>query len=408
MLRNREQKGSVVRIGGYWCLRYADWRIENGRRLRKQGLTHKLTPVLEEHKRLKRPPKYVEKLQEEFIERVNGSRSAPETCCTIEQFIGSMWLPFVETRHASSTLAAYRYYWKNILKPYVGDQLLRDFTTAQAEIALNDIARHNLNMRRATLHKLRSMLSAIFKRSIGLGYRSGPNPCREVTLPKALPSRPTYAYTLQEIRQMLSLISHEATRVIIALAAYCGLSRSEIQGLCWEAYDAATGEITVLSSVVNGKRGDPKTEARRNSVPLIQPARELLDLYRLLLGNPICGVMFGTKRGTPVDLHNVFCDNIDTVINACQECGAVKAEHREADHEYHRFDRVEWHGWHAFRRGLASNLYDLGLPDLLIQRILRHSDVNTTRKSYIKVREPNVTAGMAQLEAEIRKVEMVQ
>lgn len=55
-----------------------------------------------------------------------------------------------------------------------------------------------------------------------------------------------------------------------------------------------------------------------------------------------------------------------------------------------------------------SNLYDLGLPDLLIQRILRHSDVNTTRKSYIKVREPNVTAGMAQLEAEIRRAETVQ
>jgi hypothetical protein len=64
---------------------------------------------------------------------------------------------------------------------------------------------------------------------------------------------------------------------------------AKCQGLCWEAYDAATGEITVLSAVVNGKRGDPKTEARRNSVPLIQPARELLDLYRLRLGNPICG-----------------------------------------------------------------------------------------------------------------------
>jgi hypothetical protein len=62
----------------------------------------------------------------------------------------------------------------------------------------------------------------------------------------------------------------------------------------------------------------------------------------------------------------------------------------------------------AGMRGLASNLYDLGLPDLLIQRILRHSDVNTTRKSCIKVREPKVTAGMAQLEAEIRKTETVQ
>lgn len=29
----------------------------------------------------------------------------------------------------------------------------------------------------------------------------------------------------------------------------------------------------------------------------------------------------------------------------------------------------EWHGWHAVRRGLGSNLYRLGVPDMVIQRI---------------------------------------
>jgi integrase len=296
-----------------------------------------------------------------------------------------------------------------MLKPYVGGDLLRDFTTAQAETVLNEIGRQHPQIRKATLHKLRSMLSAIFKRGIGLGYRTGPNPCREITLPNALPPQATHAYTLPEIRRMLSLIQHESTRVIIALAGYCGLSRSEIQGLCWEAYDTDNSEIAVISSVVHGKRGNPKTEARKNSVPLIQPVRELLDLYRLRLGNPVSGVMFATACGTPLDLHNVFCDRIDPVLNACEQCGKARAAHRREDHEYkRRSDLVAWHGWHAFRRGLASNLYDLGLPDLLIQRILRHSNVTTTRKSYIKVREPNVTAGMAQLEAEIRRAETVQ
>ena len=60
MQRDREQKGSVVRIGDYWCVRYADWRIEHGKRLRKQGLTHKLTVVLPEHRRLRNAPDYVE------------------------------------------------------------------------------------------------------------------------------------------------------------------------------------------------------------------------------------------------------------------------------------------------------------------------------------------------------------
>jgi integrase len=420
--RNREQKGSVVKIGGNWCLRYADWRIENGERRRVQGLTHKLTVVLEEHKRLKRPPKYVEDLQREFMTRVNSSLSTPEMCSTIAQFVDAVWIPFIEAHRASSTSTVYKYYWTHLLKPRIGKYLLRDFTTAQAEATLNEIGRHNSTMRKATLHKLRSILSAIFKRGIGLGYRTGANPCREITLPNGLPSERTYAYTLAEIRQLLGVIEHESTRVMIALAGYAGLSRSEIQGLTWEAYDNVNGEIAVLSSVVNGKRGAPKTEARKNTVPLIQSVRDLLDLYRLRLGNPVSGVMFESAARprrdqsseppprSPLDLHNVFCDRIDRVLNACNTCKKAKSAHvGVADHEYTRDPRlVAWHGWHAFRRGLASNLNDLGVPDLTIQRILRHSDVGTTRKSYIKVREPNVIAGMERLQDEIRKAESVQ
>jgi integrase len=64
---------------------------------------------------------------------------------------------------------------------------------------------------------------------------------------------------------------------------------------------------------------------------------------------------------------------------------------------------------HAFRRGLGSNLNDLGVLDLTIQKILRHSNVTTTRQSYIHHREHQVTAAMGQLaagiEAENRRAE---
>jgi hypothetical protein len=44
---------------------------------------------------------------------------------------------------------------------------------------------------------------------------------------------------------------------------------------------------------------------------------------------------------------------------------------------------LKWYGWHAYRRGLASNLKELGIDDLVIKRILRHGDVGTIQKSYI-------------------------
>ena len=178
--RNREQKGSIERFSDFWYLRYADWRIENGVRVRKQNLTHKLAPVLKEHQRLKRPPKYVEELQREFMKGVNSSRSAPQMCNTITQFVDAAWLPDIENRLASSTVTVYKYYWEHILKPHVGGYLLRDFTTAQAEASSRNwpFQPHDAesNAPQTALN-----VSGIFKRGIGLGYRIGTNPCREIT-----------------------------------------------------------------------------------------------------------------------------------------------------------------------------------------------------------------------------------
>ena len=45
----------------------------------------------------------------------------------------------------------------------------------------------------------------------------------------------------------------------------------------------------------------------------------------------------------------------------------------------HIFERdtslSEWHSWHSFRRGLATNLHALGVDRKTIQAILRHSNV---------------------------------
>ena len=64
--------------------------------------------------------------------------------------------------------------------------------------------------------------------------------------------------------------------------------------------------------------------------------------------------------------------------------------------------------WHAYRRGLATNLHELGVPDIVIQAILRHEDVSTTQRSYIKTVPEVVTAAMKKLEAQIACTALVQ
>jgi hypothetical protein len=59
---------------------------------------------------------------------------------------------------------------------------------------------------------------------------------------------------------------------------------------------------------------------------------------------------------------------------------------------------VEWHGYYALRRGIATPLNTMTRNHMAAKRLLRHSSANTTLIHYIKD-VPEVTAdGMAQVE----------
>lgn len=71
-------------------------------------------------------------------------------------------------------------------------------------------------------------------------------------------------------------------------------------------------------------------------------------------------------------------------------------------HPYQRDESIpQWHGWHAARRGLGSNLYRLGVPDKVIQRILRHAHVSTTLSYFVKSKPQDALDAMAKLEKAI-------
>jgi hypothetical protein len=52
------------------------------------------------------------------------------------------------------------------------------------------------------------------------------------------------------------------------------------------------------------------------------------------------------------------------------------------------------YGWHGFRRGVASNLYELGADENIVQRALRHAKSHVTRDRFIKAFDPAVLAAM--------------
>jgi integrase len=245
---------------------------------------------------------------------------------------------------------------------------------------------------RSTLRHLRSLLSGVFRHAIQRGYLNGPNPMREVGTPGAPEDQETFAYSLEEalaIRQNLT----EPARTIVTVAGFTGLRRAELRGLLWENYNGT--EISVSRSIWEGYVNEPKTRKSKAPVPVIPALAAILDEYRVACGNPVAGPMFANGKGRPANLNNTLNREILPALNRCV-CGEIKTVHLDSDlgHEFKRDDKLpKWHGWHAFRRGLATNLYRLGVSDKTIQAILRHANVSTTMNIYVKtVSEDSVVA----------------
>ena len=142
---------------------------------------------------------------------------------------------------------------------------------------------------------------------------------------------------------------------------------------------------------------------------MIRQLAKRLEMPRLSCGNPQTGPIFANAAGKPLALNSVVNRVILPSLNRCEHCRKSELDHKRTDHEYKRDNSLsEWHGWHAARRGLGSNLYRLGVPDMVIQWILRHANVSTTATYYTKTAADDVRNAKARLENRIAESAQIQ
>jgi hypothetical protein len=113
---------------------------------------------------------------------------------------------------------------------------------------------------------------------------------------------------------------------------------------------------------------------------VIRQLAERLEIHRLRCGNPQSGPIFANIFGKPLALSNTVHRVILPALNRCEFCRKAESDHRKADHVYRPDGSIpEWRGWNAARRGFGSNLYRLGVPEMvkvmLATRSPRFSDV---------------------------------
>jgi integrase len=142
--------------------------------------------------------------------------------------------------------------------------------------------------------------------------------------------------------------------------------------LKWSDFDGET--LTVKRKLWKTHIGTPKTLERSKPVYVIQPLQKMLVAYRKEFQPPKDGwIFYGMKHRRPLSLDNLSRRDMPQFINGA------------------------WFGWHAFRRGLGSRLNELGVPDAIVQSILRHSQVSTTQAYYIKPTAESTKRGLQKL-----------
>lgn len=401
MRKRKQQAGQIIRIGDRWHVRYWERRSMNGSVERKR-VTHFLGQVTT---RGKRPPADIVTEASRHMATVNSGTVPPERIVTIGDFVERVYLPWIEEYRRPSTSKGYRDIWEDHLKPACEQVWLKDTRTYHVQGWLNQIGSGKLS--RNTLKHVKSVISGIFTLAKQQDYFQGVNPARDSAVnPRAAEPQETHAYSLEEIQTIIALLPEPAATAF-AVAAFMGLRHGEIQGLLWEQY--ADGELYVSRSIWNGRISDPKTRKGRAPVPVVRQLADRLEIHRMRSGNRSVGPIFANTLGKPLSLGSVVNRSILPALNRCEACGKAQARHQKADHPYKRDNRIpEWHGWHAARRGLGSNLYRLGVPDMVIQRILRHANVSTTATYYIKTTAADVQNAMSRLENHISETHRIQ
>jgi len=357
------QSGSIRVNGRWWILKVRENVTEGGLAKRKDTY-HKLALVADHRPSSNdEAPPAVKALAAQKVASINVGKSEGYSVDSLQAYL-EWYLKYIaegglgpsgkKLQH-ESVRANKRDF--NIIKGLLPRMALRDIRAPHINAVFEKLVKADGDDLRQTSNyrSIRNFLSGAFKIAVGRGLAEF-NPVRDTMVIQG-GDADTHAYTLDEFRTLMGVLKdtdkYHTMRAAFMVAMFTGMRMQEIKGLRWEDYDRKAGVLNIRRTVVHHRiQEGTKTKDSAAPMPVVKiVAKELAEHLKRNSGD---GFIFhkASSSQAPIIFEDIV---LDEVHPACKKAG------------------IKFHGFHAFRRGVASFLHRNGTSELMIGHVLRHS-----------------------------------
>lgn len=354
LARKRYQKGNLYLKGESWVGR---WRIDvilpdgSKRRMRRA----RVIGTLKEYPTKRLASRRLEAL----LAEVNASDYRPGRIATLAEFV-ERWRRDVLSQHKDATVKAAESHLRSHILPKLGSRRLEEITS---EVQQQFVIYLSSRLKRKTVSNVLSTLSAILGTAKRWGYICVGVNFEALTLPEQGEKIEARFFTPGEARRILAATPEPYTTAF-EVAALTAMRPGELFGLKVKDLDFGRRVIFIRRSARYSKLQAPKTAASVRVVPMPERLAVRLRTYISTLSENSSGLLFATRKGTPLCANNVVQRILWPVLDrlGIPRCGLK-----------------------AFRHSHSSLLVETGAPVTVAQKQLGHKDPRVTLGIYSHV-----------------------
>ena len=250
-----------------------------------------------------------------------GNRDyVPPTKLTVGEYLNT-WVNAHARKIKPTTLNRYRELINNYLVPRLGTIKLQDLRPLHVEQFYNSMAdlpgKSGRKLSPRTASQAGAILKTALKQAVEVENLITVNPASRVRLPKSNSNTPT-PFTLNELKQFLTVASSHRLYFFFRLSAYTGARRGELLALRWSDFDGKTitisknrtmagNEVVEQNSTKGGNNGQRRVTLDSETIEQFKEHRKRQLTERLSIGEhwQETGYVFVQENGLPLGIKTV-------------------------------------------------------------------------------------------------------